>query len=103
MAVSVGFNLLLLSTLWGAEAGEFSQVSPGRLAWMGGLSLLMLPVIWASLAISVKRWHDRNKSGWWVLIALIPVVGGLWTLIENGFLAGSDGPNRYGEDPRSLR
>ena len=49
-----------------------------------------------SLAIQVKRWHDRNKSGWWVLIGLIPLIGGIWALIETGFLAGDDGENRFG-------
>lgn len=50
-------------------------------------------------AILAKRWHDRDKSGWWVLLSLIPVIGVIWTLIECGFLKGSDGPNRFGEAP----
>src|SRR5262245_14896631 len=33
---------------------------------------------WISLAVSVKRWHDRDKSGWWVLIGLVPLVGLIW-------------------------
>ena len=53
----------------------------------------------AGLAISVKRWHDRDKSGWWVLIVLVPFIGWLWALIENGFLPGTPGPNRFGPDP----
>jgi uncharacterized membrane protein YhaH (DUF805 family) len=44
-------------------------------------------------------WHDRNKSGWWVLIAFVPVIGGLWYLIECGFLPGTTGANNYGADP----
>ena len=52
--------------------------------------------IWIRLAIAVKRWHDRNKSGWFVLINLIPVVGVLWALIENGFLVGDVSHNEYG-------
>ena len=55
--------------------------------------------LWISLAVAVKRYHDRNKSGWWVLIALVPVIGGIWYLIEAGFLAGTPGPNDYGPDP----
>jgi uncharacterized membrane protein YhaH (DUF805 family) len=54
---------------------------------------------WPSLAIYVKRWHDRGKSGWWVLIVFVPIIGYLWLLIECGFLAGDDGPNEYGPDP----
>lgn len=62
-------------------------------------SLFSLLIIWPSLAVSIKRWHDRNKSGWWVLIGLVPIIGGLWALIETGFLAGTIGPNQYGLDP----
>lgn len=58
-----------------------------------------LLLAWPTIAISVKRWHDRGHSGWWVLVALIPVIGWLWMLIANGFLQGTPGPNRYGADP----
>ena len=61
--------------------------------------LLNLLLAWPSIAVSVKRWHDRNRSGWWVLIALVPVVGAVWMLIDNGFLKGTPGPNRFGPDP----
>ena len=53
----------------------------------------------ASLAVSIKRWHDRDKSGWWVLIVFVPLIGWLWAIIENGFLPGTPGPNRFGPDP----
>ena len=55
--------------------------------------------LWISLAVQAKRWHDRDKSGWWVLIGLVPIVGGIWALIENGFLRGTAGSNQYGADP----
>jgi len=38
----------------------------------GFLLLLLVPAIWAGLAIQTKRWHDRNKSGAWILINFIP-------------------------------
>lgn len=60
--------------------------------------LMNLLVLWPAIATSVKCWHDRDKSGWWVLINLIPVLGTLWVLVENGFLRGTPGPNRFGED-----
>lgn len=60
--------------------------------------VLNLAVLWPAFAVSIKRWHDRDKSGWWVLINLIPFVGAIWSLIENGFLRGTVGPNRFGED-----
>lgn len=63
------------------------------------LALVYLVMVWIGLAAGVKRWHDRNKSGWWILIGLVPVIGGLWYLIECGFLRGTVGPNNYGADP----
>ena len=62
------------------------------------LCLVGLVLFWSLIAIQVKRWHDRDKSGWWILINFIPIVGA-WALIENGFLRGTEGKNRFGEDP----
>ncbi|MFV1999016.1 MAG: DUF805 domain-containing protein [Acidimicrobiia bacterium] len=61
--------------------------------------LAYVAVIWIGLAVSIKRWHDRGKSGWWILIVLIPFIGYLWALIETGFLEGDKGDNQYGSDP----
>jgi uncharacterized membrane protein YhaH (DUF805 family) len=55
-------------------------------------------LIWPCAAVSVKRWHDRDKSGWWVLLHLVPLIGLLWTLVQNGMLRGTAGPNRFGAD-----
>ncbi len=63
------------------------------------LLLFGILLIWISIAIGIKRFHDRNKSGVWVLIVFVPVIGGLWYLIECGFLRGTIGPNNYGPDP----
>jgi uncharacterized membrane protein YhaH (DUF805 family) len=59
-------------------------------------------LVWPALAVSVKRWHDRDRSGWWVLINLVPVIGWLWALIDNGFVRGTPGPNRFGADPLAV-
>jgi uncharacterized membrane protein YhaH (DUF805 family) len=55
-------------------------------------------LLWSALAVSAKRWHDRDKSGWWALLQFIPVIGTLWTLVVNGFLRGTPGTNRFGDD-----
>ena len=54
---------------------------------------------WISFAISAKRWHDRDKSGWYNLLVLVPFAGPIWFLTECGFLRGTVGPNRFGPDP----
>ena len=62
--------------------------------------LVNLLLLWPTLAVSIKRWHDRNHSGWFVLVVLVPVVGWLVALVVNGFLPGTRGPNKYGPEPR---
>ncbi len=70
------------------------MVDSGFLLWIAWL--LYLVVIWPAIAISIKRWHDRGKSGWWILIGFVPLIGGLWALID---LPGTSGTNQYGPDP----
>lgn len=60
---------------------------------------LHIGVLWAVLAINIKRWHDRGKSGWWMLIGLVPFIGWIWVLIETGLLPGTEGDNQYGPNP----
>ena len=54
---------------------------------------------WIGLAIRIKRWQDRDKSGWWVLLELIPLIGGIWAFAELGFCRGTYGRNRFGPGP----
>jgi uncharacterized membrane protein YhaH (DUF805 family) len=51
------------------------------------------------LLFIAKRFHDRDKSGWWACIVFMPAIGLLWVIIECGFLKGTTGPNKYGPDP----
>ena len=60
---------------------------------------LYAPMLWVSLAVSVKRWHDRDMSGWWILSGLVPLIGGIVAIIQTGFLRGTVGDNRFGPDP----
>jgi uncharacterized membrane protein YhaH (DUF805 family) len=61
--------------------------------------IFILIVLWPSAAMQIKRWHDRDKSGWWVLINIIPIIGFIWALVENGFLSGTEDANRFGDNP----
>jgi uncharacterized membrane protein YhaH (DUF805 family) len=67
------------------------------------LPLAMLAVVgasvWPGIAVGAKRFHDRGKSGWFLLIFLIPIIGLLWLPIELGFFRGTVGRNRFGPDP----
>ena len=65
-----------------------------------GLRLFLLLVLAVpQTATAVKRYHDRDKSGWWILVSLVPLIGPLWTAVELGFFRGTSGPNRFGPDP----
>jgi uncharacterized membrane protein YhaH (DUF805 family) len=66
------------------------------------LAALYVFEIWCALALDVKRCHDRDKSGWFVLIGLIPLIGAIWLLVELGFLDGTQGPNRFGSSPKGI-
>lgn len=62
-------------------------------------TLYCLAVFIPSLAVSVRRLHDIGKSGWWLLISLIPIIGQIWLLIL--MLTDSDvGENEYGPNPK---
>lgn len=67
---------------------------------IGGIiiGLFYLVIIIPSIALSVRRLHDHDKSGWWLLIALIPILGGLYLLFLY-VTKGTEGPNRFGADP----
>jgi uncharacterized membrane protein YhaH (DUF805 family) len=105
VAVVVAFSLL------GVEFAELQGGFPS----LAGLGVV------ASLSLAVRRLHDRDKSGWWVLVffvlpSILQGMGGqtgdaayvlqlaafaisIWALVELGFLRGTVGPNRFGSDP----
>ena len=87
---------------------------------LGFIPLLVL--VWVHLAVTAKRWHDKEKSAWWILFHFIPLIGsvcvlssqlssgwwllihlftvinGLWGCFEFGFNRGTEGSNRFGAD-----
>ncbi|TPM29213.1 DUF805 domain-containing protein [Mesorhizobium sp. B2-3-5] len=76
---------------------RFTTASGAQVGIIG--ILVALASIYFAIALYAKRWHDRNKSGWWTLIGFVPVIGGIWLLVELGILAGTRGANQYGSDP----
>ena len=92
------FWLAMLPLAVGYAVAEMMTVSADE-ATVGLSYLIMIGFLWPSLAIQTKRWHDRNKSGWWNLISFVPIVGPFWALIEVGFLKGTPGANFYGVPP----
>ncbi|HPT31155.1 MAG TPA: DUF805 domain-containing protein [Prolixibacteraceae bacterium] len=62
--------------------------------------LYALFVLIPGLAVCVRRLHDVGKSGWMILIALIPLIGAIWLLVLY-CTAGDAGENKYGPDPKA--
>lgn len=91
------FNLLFIiaiAVVSGILAGIFESG-----IFMGLYIIYVLGVFIPSLAVAVRRLHDTNKSGWYYLVSLIPLIGGIWLIV---LLAteGDVGPNNYGPDPK---
>ncbi|HLY77843.1 MAG TPA: DUF805 domain-containing protein [Caulobacteraceae bacterium] len=83
------------------SAGAAAGAGVGIVLFILFLAYFVL-MMWISLALQIKRWHDRDKSGVWVFINFIPLVGGIWALIECGFMDGTMGPNKYGPSPKGV-
>jgi uncharacterized membrane protein YhaH (DUF805 family) len=60
---------------------------------------VMAAMLYTGLAVATKRWHDQDRSGWWNLLLLAFPFGALVMIGMLGFIAGSDGANRYGPVP----
>lgn len=62
-------------------------------------TIYALAVFIPGLAVSIRRLHDIGKSGWMVLIALIPIIGAIWLIVLYA-TEGTYGENQYGPDPK---
>jgi len=88
--------LLVLGVLFAMFEGV-SMVLAESILWLGVLAYLGLFFL-PSIAVQVRRFHDQDKSGWFLLLGLVPYVGSLIMLF---FMVqpGTAGPNRFGPDP----
>ena len=84
------FNIVIIIVL---AVIEGMLGGPGILA-----NLYSLAVLIPGIAVSVRRLHDTDKSGWWLLVGIVPLIGSLLLLVF--FIqAGTPGSNSYGQDP----
>lgn len=81
---------------------DYTTGEPGALGMlaMGLLGIYFLAILIPSIAVQVRRFHDQDKSGWFVLLGFIPFVGGLIVLVFM-CLEGTRGSNSYGDDPKA--
>jgi uncharacterized membrane protein YhaH (DUF805 family) len=59
-----------------------------------------LAVLLPSLGVAVRRLHDTDRSGWWILIALVPIVGFIILIVFTA-MEGTAGDNKHGPDPKA--
>ena len=67
--------------------------------FLGLYFIYVLAILLPSLAVGVRRLHDTGKSGWMLLLCLIPIVGGIIVLVFT-VLDSNPGPNEYGPNPK---
>lgn len=91
MFVALTIPFIIIAVIWDNYLGNKPFEGPG--------AIIGLILLWPTLAVQVKRWHDLNMSGWWVLVGFIPIIGSIWVFVANGCLKGTDGDNGYGADP----
>lgn len=94
--VQIGLSIVD-SVLFGTvETGEGSFSASTNTPILS--SIFSLAVFLPTISVTVRRLHDTDRSGWWYWLALIPLIG-IIVLIVWWATKGTDGPNRFGEDP----
>ena len=88
-------NVLLLTAISEWSTSSLRPTGAWKYAPFPAVALWFVFNTWVYLSLWVKRFHDRDKSGWWILIGLVPVVGPVWLLVEGLLFRGTDGPNRF--------
>jgi uncharacterized membrane protein YhaH (DUF805 family) len=79
--------------LYGAR-NLLGAVTASVVVWIvNGAALAVLMIL------CIRRLHDRNYSGWWLLVILVPVAGAAWLVWQTAFRRGVPQGNRWGEDP----
>ncbi len=91
------FNFIIIFgvTIIGMMLGERAMQLLTVLIYIYYLAILL-----PSLGVQVRRLHDTGRSGWWILIALVPFVGGIVLLVFNVLDSGPD--NEYGPNPKGV-
>lgn len=87
--------VLIINFLFSILANMFGGVKILSLTFNILSAIFSLAILVPTIALGVRRMHDIGKSGSWLFINFIPIIGGIWFLILA--IKESDGPNQYGE------
>jgi uncharacterized membrane protein YhaH (DUF805 family) len=97
VAIAWGIVFAILGGLSGYESG--AGIGTLATVWIFVAAVAYLAILIPSIAVQVRRFHDRDMSGWFVLLNFIPYVGGLVVFVFM-VLPGTVGENRFGPDPK---
>lgn len=97
VAIAWGVVFAVLGGLSGYESG--TGIGTLATVWIFVAGVAYLAILVPSIAVQVRRFHDRDMSGWFVLLNFIPYVGGLVVFVFM-VLPGTVGENRFGPDPK---
>lgn len=88
---SIIVTVVLATCDW--ALGKVTGSPTGFLRWIYAIAVFV-----PSLSVAVRRLHDTNRSGWWVLLAIVPLAGLvlIWFLAQDS----DGGANRYGQNPK---
>ncbi|HEY0721891.1 MAG TPA: DUF805 domain-containing protein [Gammaproteobacteria bacterium] len=89
-------------TLFNIIISVVLSIVDGVVGTLGILSMLyFLAILIPSLAVSIRRLHDTNRSGWWLLVGLIPFIGAIVLLV---FMVQDSQPstNQFGDNPKAV-
>jgi uncharacterized membrane protein YhaH (DUF805 family) len=91
------FNILISMALAIVDYFTGTYNAAYGMGLLGGL--YALAVLIPAIAVTVRRLHDTGRSGWWILIVLVPIIGGIWLLVLM-VLDSEAGTNKYGPNPK---
>ena len=80
---------------WSSDSEGSVEGSGGSAIWWILFVIVWLAIVLPSIAVSVRRLHDTDRSGWWYWISLVPCIGGIWYLVLM-LLPSTPGQNRFG-------
>lgn len=97
-------NTIIITVLYAILMSSIDMYT-GEVSSLGSIAgiiigIYSLAIIVPSLAVTIRRFHDQDKSGWMFLLAFIPAVGGLIVFVFM-CLEGTKGDNRFGPDPKA--
>ncbi|OCG41442.1 aminopeptidase [Gilliamella sp. Fer2-1] len=96
------FNLLLVGIALNLITVILGSISHSLLSVMTFVQFIVsIALVIPGLAVTVRRLHDIDKSGWWILIGVIPLIGAI-VLFVFACLDSTPGSNQYGENPKGM-